>query len=346
MRVSGKWMPILLFCCAVMARTTGAQACGSIGCGDVRDVQPADGAVDVPLNAELRVRYFGSMVSSCRESPTQVQLSPNGTTGARIESGTVLSFPDRAEDWLIVKPKVSLLPDTRYVLSVRGLEGDWERVSAFTTGSESDLEAPELTPVSALSFLPRNTSSTDCGHTDVVPFVPKPAVASDASGDTRYNVYVDDELTGPYRDSLEQDQDGAELYVDCGTEALFTGVLIQPGSHLEIRAVDLAGNESPPGDSVRVLDRCSASSDVESSGGCNLSAVRGRTGAAWLFALLAAFAAREARAIKRRSLARKTSNPEEAEARRCPRCGSSRPRCAVVRSTGAGCTLRSASLST
>jgi hypothetical protein len=319
MRVSGNWLSMLLVCCAVMARTTGAQACGAIGCGDVRDVQPADGAVDVPVNAEIRIRYFGDTNLSCRQNPTMVQLAADGDSRPRTEIGTILKFPDRAEAWLIVKPRTSLEPDTRYWVSVNKTEGeddccrrtDWEGIAAFTTGSESDQEAPEITPVSQLSFLPRSTSTTNCGHTDVVPFVPKPALAADKSGDTRYNVYVDDELTGPYRDSLEQDQDGAELYVECGTDALFTGVLIEPGSQIEIRAVDIAGNESPEGVSIQVPDRCSASPDPEASGdGCSASVPHGRPpNLPWLFALLAAFAAHEARTNKRRSLARSMTLP-------------------------------------
>jgi hypothetical protein len=309
MRVSGKWIPIILFCCASLARAADAQACGPLGCGEVRDVQPADGTDEVPLNTEIRIRYFGATNLSCRENPTMVWLAPDFLE-PHIEIGTILSFPDRAEAWLVVKPRMSLLPDTRYGLAVGKTESDdggrseWEWIAEFTTASEDDLEAPEITPVSQLSFLPRNTASTECGDSDVVPFVPRPKpVITDSSRDTRYNVYVDEELVGPYRDSLELDRDGAELYLDCGTSALFTGVLIEPGSRVEIRAVDVAGNESPEGDSLQVPDRCNENPEPEASGGgCSVSVPRRGPDAAWMFALLAMVTAYEARASKRRSL--------------------------------------------
>jgi hypothetical protein len=320
MRVSGKWMIGVWACAGLLARVETAAACGSTPCAFLQDVQPAEGTIGVPVDSEVRVRYFGTLDPApleCGKELAKIRLQAEGGAAPLELDAELLSLPERAEGWFVAKPPEPLLMNTRYDVYLDVLRGDactcesdWTSVSSFTTAAEADVRAPERLELPELSYGERQTGTSNCGTTDLIPLTPELESISDDFPGARYNVYIDGALAGPYRESVVADDEGAPaIYLDCGTGALTHSVLVRPGANLEIRAVDLAGNESPPGDSVRVLDRCSASSDVESSGGCSLSVVRGGTGAAWLFALLAVLAAHEARAIKRRSLARKTSSP-------------------------------------
>jgi hypothetical protein len=336
MRVSGKWIAAIGACTMILGRAEVAEACGALPCADVQDVQPADTSSGVALDAEIRVRYFGGLdarsVSECGDNLARIRLWPDGAEAPIELEGELLTLR-HADHWLVVKPPEPLLPNTAYRLELNvGLggfacscEGKWTSFSSFTTGADVDAGDPELGNVSALGFGERQTGNSDCGTQDLIPVLPDLDTANDDSPGVRYNVYVDGVLASPFVENVIANEEGSpEIYLNCGTSALINATLVEPGSLIEIRAVDLAGNESPPTSPVRVPDRCNASSDVDSSGGCSLSAVRGRTGAAWLFAVLAGFAAHEARASKRRSLARKTSSPGDSASARSMTLRSSR----------------------
>jgi hypothetical protein len=311
MRVSGKWMIAVWACGGLLAGVETAAACGSTPCAFLQDVQPADGTIGVPVDSEVRVRYFGTLDPApleCGKELAKIRLQAEGGDTTLELDAELLSLPERAEGWFVAKSPEPLLMNTRYDVYLDVLRGDactcesdWTSVASFTTAAEPDVRAPERLELSELEFGERQTGTSNCGTTDLIPLAPELESISDDFPGARYNVYIDGALAGPYRESVVADDEGAPaIYLDCGTGALIHSVLVRPGANLEIRAVDLAGNESPPSSPARVPDRCSASSDVESSGGCSVSAVHAGTGVAWLFALLAAFAAHEARANKRR----------------------------------------------
>lgn len=305
MRVSGKWMLSLLVGFAIAAPAERAAACGALPYAFVEDVQPADGAASVPRNTELRIRFFGAVDAApleCSANLTRLRLTPEGGSPQELD-GELRAWPGRAEGWLVVKPPEPLLPKTKYELELRSVRGDacaleaeWTRLSSFETDSASDVRAPRLTGSPQLSYADRETGTTNCGTTDGVPVVTVLGIDDDFQG-TRFNIYVDGELAGPYRDGVTANADGAEIYVNCGTTALSTAILVAPGARIEIRAVDIAGNESAPGDEQSVPDECRASSDSSNDSGCSLA--RRRTlswsDALWPLALFARVARRSRR---------------------------------------------------
>jgi hypothetical protein len=295
----------LLVGSAIVVPAETAAACGSLPYAFVEDVQPADGAAGVPRNTELRIRFFGAVDAApleCSTNLTRLRLTPEGGSPRELD-GELRAWPGRAEGWLVVKPPEPLLPETKYELELHAVrddacafEGDWTRLSSFETDSASDVRAPRLTGSPQLSYGDRETGTTNCGTTDGVPVVTVLGLDDDFQG-ARYNVYVDGELAGPYRDGVTASGEGAEIYVNCGTTALSTAIQVAPGARIEIRAVDIAGNESAPGEALSVPDKCRPSSDSSTDSGCSLTRVRALSwsDALWPLALFAGVARRSRR---------------------------------------------------
>ncbi len=336
MRVSGLWIGIV-GACGLLLSSEKAFACGSLPCAIVQEVQPADGSSNVPLDPELRVRYFGALdehsVNECGEHLARIRLWSEGAESSLELEGELETWRERASTWLVVKPSEPLLPNTVYRLELNvalgnfacSCEGEWTTLSSFTTGAALDTEDPEFDGVSGLDFGERQMGSSDCGTQDLIPLLPELASANDDFPDVRYNLYVDGVLASPYLKATFANQEGApEVYLSCGTSALIDATLVEPGSSLELRAVDQSGKESSPKGQVRVPDRCNASPVAESSGGCSVSRTRSGQHCAWLLAMLVVAAAHEARASKRRSLARKTSTPGDSARARSMTLRSSR----------------------
>lgn len=252
------------------------------------------------------MRYFGSLDAApleCGADLARVRLTAEGADTEEL-GGDLLVWPERAEGWLVVKPPEPLLPETRYELALRASLGDacscesvWTTVSSFETDAASDVRPPSLSGSREASYGDRETSTNNCGTMDGVPLVTVLGLADDFQG-ARYNIYVDGELTSPYRDRVTANAEGAEIYVDCGTTALSTATRVEPGANVEIRAVDLAGNESAPGDALSVPDKCAQSSGSgsgsDSDSGCSLSASHPGSwlDGFWSIALLAGLARR------------------------------------------------------
>jgi hypothetical protein len=73
-------------------------------------------------------------------------------------------------------------------------------------------------------------------------------------------VYVDGQREKRYVQYPPRTPEAAEFIVDCGSSSLTTQTVLQPGSRFELRAVDLAGNESSPTTPFEVPDVCTAPS--------------------------------------------------------------------------------------
>lgn len=245
-----------------------ASACGSLPCAQVREVQPND--IDAPLNAEVRVLYFGALdapaEAGCEVDLTRVRLVPSA--GEPVEfSGTLQHRQQAAQAWLVAKPPELLEPNTDYAVELRLGPGDdacrcdqlqWTRVAAFTTAASEDASPPEFAGLQTLKYGPRAQSASDCGESDGVGAVPGPEFteATDEYAGVRYDVYVDGMLENRFIPAPDGQTFGAELVVDCGSTALNTQTVFLPGSRVELRAVDVAGNESAPHTPVEVADVC------------------------------------------------------------------------------------------
>lgn len=251
--------------CAVFGYGTHADACGATDCSETLDVLPADGSANVPLNSNVRVR-----VHDCGVALGAVRLQP--PTGAAIVlSGEVLQGSIYGDGWFIGAASEQLAPNTRYEVQRRlepaenpaGKGSEWFTVSSFDTGASADHEAPSFAGITALAYGDTVRHWSDqCGSSrDVVEVEPRFEAATDTpavspgvtagrardgveSPALRYNVYLDGVLAVPYFMDLLHDPWG-EIVVDCAAQQLQIDSVITTASTIEVRAVDLAGNESP-----------------------------------------------------------------------------------------------------
>jgi hypothetical protein len=246
-------------------------ACGSLPCAQIEDVQPEDGSEGLPLNTEIRIQYFGSLTSSpsaACDDLARVRITSRDGSAAALNAA-VLAEPQTAQGWFVAKPTQALAPNTVYEVEAEVEEsggcqcgqGNWHTVSTFTTGSDSDEAPPEFSGVVAFEYGELIQQSTDCGLFKVIPATPDADAPRDSSPDTRYNVYVDGAIAGRYRKSIVGSGLSPELAVDCGSTYLAGPVSFPPAARVEVRAIDIAGNESPQNGSVQVIGTCASPVD-------------------------------------------------------------------------------------
>jgi hypothetical protein len=306
---------------AALVHADPALACGALPCAQINDVLPGNGSTGVPLNAELRVLYFGSwaqdlQATACGADPLSIRLISSGQANIEL-TATAVQHRSSAEAWAVAKPAAPLLANTEYHLQVRrgdayggDFEGaDWTTVSSFTTGSAADNEAPLFSGADSFRYGDLIDTSSDCGAFKAIPAVPHAIPATDTSPGLRYDIYVNDVLERRYVENLGTLNESSAVYVNCGTTALGTDTLVTPGARVAVRAVDIAGNESAPNAAVEISVSCAPRGEVDagatsemapadpqsaSKAACALSfGVGGRaTGRSWLFALLVACWAR------------------------------------------------------
>lgn len=248
---------------------SSAFACGALPCSQINDIQPADGSMGVALNTDLRVLYFGSLApysedDSCRADVRSIRLVPSA--GAPIQLQGESHGPSSGfETWVVAKPQQPLAANTAYALQLqlgpgrdacRCDEREWVTVSSFTSGAEADGEAPAFAGITGLTYAARATASSNCGETDGFPALPELTPATEGFPELRYNVYVNGELAKRYVKAFAVDAQPSELFVDCGSTALSTQALVHPGDSIEVRAVDLSGNESAPNEPIEVDVSC------------------------------------------------------------------------------------------
>jgi hypothetical protein len=279
--------------CAVFSRAPSSWACGELACAQIDEVQPPDGSDGVPLNAELRVLFFGSLSPvpekpACELDLTVMRLLP-AMGEPLLLRGESFSQTQASQVWVVAKPEAPLLGNTVYELQLalgagadicRCDEREWITVSTFTSGAGLDDRKPTFSGVTGFTYGPRVDNSSSCGAMVVIPAVPSFVAAMDDFADPRYNLYVDGRIARRYLASLGSAAQ-PEIYVDCGSSALTTATRLLPGAQLEVRAVDLAGNESAPNTALDVEASCS---DSESKG-CAVSPASGAPSDAWFWLL-------------------------------------------------------------
>jgi hypothetical protein len=259
-------LPALAVALSVLVDADSALACGPLPCAKFTDIQPPEGSVGVPLNTELRVLYFGSLSSyepTCDLDLRPMRLLPN--TGEPIYlTGTVLPRPVAAEAWVIAKHVEPLAANTGYAVQVLIGEGqdscrcdtlEWTTVSSFTSGAAEDHQPPTFVGVESLEYGERNQGSTTCGDSDQIEVFPEFTPVIDAAPAPRYNIYVDGQSSKRYVEELDFGTYG-EIFVDCGSSSLTQRTAVSPGASVDIRAVDLAGNESPPNTPLTIDVTC------------------------------------------------------------------------------------------
>lgn len=260
-----RYVPLAGIILSTLVRLAPAWACGALPCAQRDDVQPADGSVGVPRNTELRVLYFGSREydAACDVDLRPMRLAP-GAGEPILLTGVAFERPSAAQTWMIARHVEPLAADTSYALQLLlgggeacSCEGrEWTTVATFTTGPDEDDAKPAFEGLEEVAYGARASDSSDCGASDRVPVNAGFTPAVDASPGLRYNIYVDGEIANRNVDLEQARQRGGEIFVDCGSASLSTRTDVLPGAALEVRAVDLAGNESAPSQAITLAAVC------------------------------------------------------------------------------------------
>jgi hypothetical protein len=171
------------------------------------------------------------------------------------------------EAWIVAKPDAPLAANTEYHVQLQlghGVEvcgceeREWTSVASFTSGSAADDAEPGFSGIEALEYGSRYAGDSTCGHSSGIPVSSAATAEPESFPGLRYNVYVDGEIARRYVEDLRTGQHSANMFVDCGTTALTTGLALSTGSSVEARAVDLSGNESLPKEPIGIEASCGA----------------------------------------------------------------------------------------
>ncbi len=249
-----------------------AVACSPPGAWLHRTAQPAEGAIGVPTNAEVRVSYIG-----CLDELGNAQVQPALETAA---GEAVAVTVEKVEDSLVfgrlsfvLRPTAPLTPETEYRV-----------VDGLDLGDEGDLQCFELAQAGSGTAPPLNTFTTGAGPDTSPPTFAGAtgAVVSDDAcddsaccgpyfvqrGQLSYAPATDDVLPVELRYHVyAQGQDQplvrytqAPVGIACGSDPLspWDGFTVPPGATaaLYLRAVDLAGNVAGPTTPVSVAIDC------------------------------------------------------------------------------------------
>lgn len=248
---------------------SAAFACGALPCAQINDIQPVDGSTGVALNTELRVLYFGTLEpfsedGACTADVENVRLVPSEGDPIQLQ-GKLHERASGSETWVVAKPELPLAANTAYALQLQLGQGvdacrcedrEWVTVSSFTSAVDVDRVAPAFAGISALTYGARTMSSTSCGSEDGLLAVPELTAATDDFPGPRYNVYVNGQLANRYLELFTADAQPSSIFVDCGSYGQSPWGRVQPGDSVEVRAIDLAGNESFPNEPIEVDVSC------------------------------------------------------------------------------------------
>lgn len=273
--LSRHW-PVLAAALAAAVHPQPAYACGATPCAQVNEIQPPDASVGVPVNTEIRVLYFGVLSNEYFDPTCDLDLRPLRLLPSIGEpiylTGTVLPRPEAQQAWVIAKHVEPLAANTSYAVQLLLGPGqdpcrcdgrEWATVSSFTSGEAEDHEAPTFAGLDRVDYGERLQGSSPCGGDhDFISIDPELTPASDAAPASRYNVYVNGQIAKRYVEEVDPEQ-YSELFVDCGTTSLSLQTAIAPGASLEVRAVDLAGNESLPNTPITIDDAACDQRPVE-----------------------------------------------------------------------------------
>jgi hypothetical protein len=266
MAMTVRHLPLAGLVLSALVRLEPAWACGELPCAQRHDVQPADGSVGVPRNPELRVLYFGALeyFTDCEVDLRPMRLVPSAGEPILL-TGTAFERASAYQTWMVARHVDPLAANTRYALQLLlgdGIEAcrcdgrEWTTVAAFTTGESEDDEGPAFAGLEAVDYGARTVGSSDCGEGDRVPVSATFTPAGDMSPGMRYNIYVDGEIAKRYVDLEQALARSGEIFVDCGSSSLSTATDVPAGAVIEVRAVDLAGNESAPNDDITIAAVC------------------------------------------------------------------------------------------
>jgi len=307
----------------VLLDASHASACGETPCAQPEESLPADSSAGVPTNVEVRVGFTGFAgdgQADCEPLLSELRIEPRdgegvNVVGARLKvDGT--AYPMK---WIVADLEEELLPNTRYSVLSRvsptgqcACEGDpafgaWHTVGDFITGDGPDDEAPALDEDAiSLHYGELQNGDNSCGpfHSFTME-LGAPSAPEGAARQVRYNLYLDG------RPHLTYVEGNKTFLIQCFEDGSSTERYVAEGRELEVRGVDLAGNESETGKIFELRDLCAEESETgggypvdggdsgdatvvpagpTNSGeasGCSASATSPTYAGLWLLALLA-----------------------------------------------------------
>jgi len=246
---------LCLACSGVSLWSAPAQACGLTPCAALEDVVPFNHARDVPINTQIRVGYSGlalgmlPMGGACSSELKRIRLVPD--EGSPIDLEASAEF-DTRHAVMTAQPSEPLRSDTHYVVQVQLLDTDdcrcatdvrWRGVSDFTTGSSIDVEPPAFAGLTSIETSTPHTAMSNCGggfgFLATLHFSPPPEPARGL----RYQLRANDKPV-----LLDWVNPTHGVGVSCSPSQLAIG----PGTKLELRAIDSAGNVSAPHEPIEI----------------------------------------------------------------------------------------------
>jgi MYXO-CTERM domain-containing protein len=287
----------------LVGRTAVAHAACEFGPFELREVSPASGATDVPINTEIRLTYWkdGLGIDTLL---TDIQLRAADGTIIDLDAQVVRNQEGIMRTMVVATLADDLVPDTRYeILSriarpciennpVACMLEQHEPVAIFTTGAASDTTAPSFagpTGMNTFRWL-RELSSQWCGPYEAVLLTIgwQPATDDTPADTIRYHVYRDQTRVASYMTAVR----GARGVFKCNADYFVTealGDFIGQNGTYHVRAVDMAGNEDSNSAALDVYLRCDEDEPAgPDPGGCSVGNSTSSAFALWLLAALAA----------------------------------------------------------
>jgi len=258
---------VALLVCVEAARASACEPPST----HLRDAVPADGAIGVPTNAQVRLDYYGSETTDLQD----VEVRPIG--GAALATTIVLlgnaGYPLR--HLVVVQLQAPLAPQTQHEVRAGSTV-----VSTFRTGDGADTTPPGFAGITSVTTSVTDCSDTACCGPNRIAYVHLGwgGVSDDFSvAMVRYNVYAGGALVVPMSDA-------AVGYHLCSGQLTGTGPNgnFQGGSGgYRVRAVDLAGNEDTNDVTQDVMLSCAPPQPEEgdgsspAAGGCGCTTAGG-----------------------------------------------------------------------
>jgi hypothetical protein len=229
------------------------------------DVLPADGATEVPTNAEVRLEYQGFVIPTT--GLQDVVVRPVGGAALVTSVAMLDNAGYSSRHLVVVHLQAPLAPQTQYEVEAEGAV-----VSTFRTGDGADTMAPTFAGIASITTSVSECLSSSCCGPNRVAYVHMGwgGVSDDFNiRMVRFNVYgIDGALVVP----MTSGSASVIGYQLCSGQFSGSGPLGNfeaDSGEYHVRAVDLAGNEDTNDVTRDVTDPCAVSQPPDTGSGAD-----------------------------------------------------------------------------